>query len=172
MKSKFMIEVIETNNKELKYKELSLDNIPSNGFYIVDIDNTLCNNEHRVHYIKQEKPDWDTFFKQCIYDSPIQGNILLNNSLIYNDYDVWLVTGRSTICAYETVMWLKYHDVYYDRLFMRPEGDYRPDYILKQEFINSLPNHGKESIIACVDDNDDVVNMYLKLGLNVLQPRS
>lgn len=167
-----MIEIIETFNKEIKFKESVIDNIPINGFYIVDIDNTLCNNEHRVHLIKQEKPDWNTFFKQCIYDTPINGNILLNNSLSCYDIEVWLVTGRSTICAFETMMWLKYYNVDYNRLFMRPEGNFRHDYVLKQEFINSLPNHGKDSILACIDDNNDVVNMYLKLGLNVLQPRN
>ena len=39
--------------------------------YIFDIDGTLADCSHRLHYISGENKDWDTFYKECVNDKPI-----------------------------------------------------------------------------------------------------
>ncbi len=39
--------------------------------YVFDIDGTLADITHRLHFIQGEKKDWDAFFAACIDDAPI-----------------------------------------------------------------------------------------------------
>lgn len=38
-------------------------------YIIVDLDGTLANIDHRLHYIKQNKPDWNAFYGACKDDT-------------------------------------------------------------------------------------------------------
>ena len=51
---------------------------------------------------------------------------------------------------------------------MRPEGDYRPDYQVKQEMLNSLKAEGFE-VLFTVDDRKQVVDMWRRNGITCLQ---
>ena len=39
--------------------------------FIFDLDGTLANVEHRLNFIKREKPDWNMFNEMCLNDQPI-----------------------------------------------------------------------------------------------------
>ena len=41
-------------------------------FVIVDIDGTVADLRHRLHFIQGEKKDWDAFYSHAGEDSPIQ----------------------------------------------------------------------------------------------------
>lgn len=37
---------------------------------IVDLDGTLCNAEHRKHYVEAKKKDWKSFYNGIAQDKP------------------------------------------------------------------------------------------------------
>lgn len=39
--------------------------------YIFDIDGTLADLSHRLHFIQKKPADWDGFFAACSDDAPI-----------------------------------------------------------------------------------------------------
>jgi predicted kinase len=79
-----------------------------------------------------------------------------------------IVSGRDSVCRPETEKWLEDNGIAYDILLMRPEGDNRKDVIVKNELYE---NHikGKYNILYVIDDRDQVVELWRRLGLTCLQ---
>jgi hypothetical protein len=75
-----------------------------------------------------------------------------------------VITGRDNRHREVTTKWLADHGVYYERLIMRPEGDVRPDYIVKQElfFAEIAPYYNAQLV---VEDRKQVVEMWREIGL-------
>jgi len=84
-------------------------------------------------------------------------------------HKIILCSGRDESCRDETIKWLKYYQIKYDHLFMRPEKDNRKDSIIKEEIYNK---HIKDKfyIEFVLDDRDQVVDLWRKkLGLPCFQ---
>jgi hypothetical protein len=150
--------------------------------YIIDIDGTVANIEHRLHYIEKSPKDWDAFFKACVYDKPIEPMFkmlhhldlgkALNTKFIY-------VTGRPERSREDTMIWLtkphnlgtdgSYWNLPYPKiLYMRQEGDYREDCLVKKEILQRIREDGFEPILA-FDDRTQVVKMWREEGIQCLQ---
>jgi len=84
-----------------------------------------------------------------------------NNTII-------IVSGRDGVCKPETEKWLKDNNIRYHHLFMRKEGDNRPDDIVKEEIIdnNILPEY---NIKLWVDDRLKVCRMIYRKGIPLLR---
>lgn len=80
-----------------------------------------------------------------------------------------VVSGRSQICWSETQEWLLIKGVPCDRLFMREEGDYRPDVEVKADiYANEIKPYYKVHYVF--DDRNCVVDMWRhRFGLTVFQ---
>ena len=83
-------------------------------------------------------------------------------------YKIIITTGRDGVCEEATKQWLKDHEVPYDEFFIRPEGDFRKDNIIKSEiYMDHI--RPKYDVKFVIDDRDQVVEMWRSLGLRVLQ---
>ena len=132
--------------------------------YIFDLDGTIADISHRLHYITGDKKDWDTFNRDCIYDKPIVSIIDLMRALDYNDNSIEIWTGRSESVRDQTMEWLKYYSVLYSGLKMRPEGDYRPDVELKGGWLDYLLTmRSRPEIIF--EDRTKMVDFYRSRGM-------
>ena len=55
-------------------------------------------------------------------------------------------------------------------LFMRNEGDHRPDTVVKLEMLQALESHfSKDEVLCVLDDRQSVVDMWRENGLRVMQ---
>ncbi len=78
------------------------------------------------------------------------------------------VSGRSEVCRRQTEMWIDHHVGVDGELFMREEGDDRQDAkIKKQIFLSAIKD--KHDVWLVLDDRDQVVRMWRRLGLTCLQ---
>ncbi len=150
--------------------------------YIFDIDGTIADCSHRLHHIQppfglvhfepgetEWKPDWDTFYSLCVNDKPID-NVCHLLRVLQRDFEIIFITGRSEKFRNHTTEWLKrqlgsfaeYH------LFMRADGDHRPDYVIKKEIYDE---HIKDkfNVLGVFEDRDQVVKMWRELGLTCYQ---
>lgn len=60
---------------------------------VFDLDGTLADCRHRVHFVTGEEKDWDSFYGACIYDEPIKAMVDLFRDLRgTNHIEIW--TGR------------------------------------------------------------------------------
>lgn len=119
----------------------------------------------------RKKKDYKRFFESCRDDSPIQTTIDIVRSLS-REYQVLFCSGRPDSCRVDTARWLNLNGLWYpnDRqLFMRPSGDMRQDYIVKEELYRKHiePFY---TVKLVLDDRDSVVNMWRNtLGLTCWQ---
>jgi predicted kinase len=82
---------------------------------------------------------------------------------------VLIVSGRDDSCEKETREWLNKHSIGYNAIWMRKTGDKRKDSIVKEE-IYRTNIEVKYNIIFCLDDRDQVVELWRKkLGLTCFQ---
>jgi phosphoglycolate phosphatase-like HAD superfamily hydrolase len=133
--------------------------------YIFDLDGTLANCEHRMHYISGDKKDWDAFFGAVKDDTPIEPMVHLFNCTSLHSYvKLVILTGRSEVCKEDTEKWLTDTGLYYDRLLMRKAKDRRPDTEVKSEMLDQLLAEGYRPIMA-FEDRKTVVNMWRSRGI-------
>ncbi|WP_435018528.1 AAA family ATPase [Tundrisphaera sp. TA3] len=137
---------------------------------IFDLDGTLADLSHRLHHIKNGSHNWDAFFAECGQDTLIEPIRDLAVALHRQGYKVLLVSGRSDKVYGQTVSWLVKHEVPFDELLMRRDGDYRQDFIVKSELLDAILAEGHE-ILCVIDDRPSVVTMWRERGLTCLQFR-
>ncbi|MBZ5567527.1 MAG: hypothetical protein LAN64_06710 [Acidobacteriia bacterium] len=129
---------------------------------LVDIDGTLADVRHRLHHIRGEKKkNWKAFFEAMDLDRPIASTVAWVQSLAQY-HDIIITTGRPELYRKRTVAWLKKNDIPFTDLFMRRDGDHRPDYEMKEEVLQRWP---KKRIQLVIEDRPPVCDMWLKHGI-------
>ena len=142
---------------------------------IFDIDGTLADISHRLHFVEHDSfredthnSDWDSFLdpENVKKDLPIWQLVNLAKSLNSCNYEIWLLTGRQESLRVTTEAWLESHGILYTKLIMRKNSDYRPDYEVKAEMLDDLELC---NIQFAVDDRTPVVEMMKNRGILCLQ---
>lgn len=136
-------------------------------YIVFDLDGTLANIDHRMHYIEGDTKDWKSFFEACDKDSLIYKTRQIGRALfLLEHHKVVILTGRSESVREKTENWLDEHDIRYEELIMRPEGDFRHDYIFKKEWAEKV---GFENISMAFEDRQAVVDMWKNNGVFCFQ---
>ena len=137
--------------------------------YIVDVDGTIADSEHRLHYLTNGHRDWANWSKYWQDDKPIQPVIdIIRLGAYSGDIKIVICTARDKNCGKDTIDWLDMHQVPFDALYMREVGDDRPDSTVKFELLQKILSDGYEPL--CVfDDRQSVVDMWRAQGLICLQ---
>lgn len=156
---------------------MAYDNPQPRPLYIFDIDGTLCDITHRLHFIQGDKPDWDAFHRACNKDVPKKSVIALMDTLRGTGAEVWLFSGRSDIVRTETENWLHHHTSFSAwlleenpaQLSMRQEGDYTEDHLLKESWLSKMLLEDVERLVCVFDDRQRVVDMWRKNGVTCMQ---
>src|SRR3990167_7956475 len=104
---------------------------------LFDIDGTLSDPSRRLHYIKGEKKDYNSFYNEVYFDSATSV-VNLVRELQKGGTVIICVTGRPESCRFDTQNWLTLHGIFPYKLLMRKDGDYREDSIIKEEILKSL----------------------------------
>ena len=135
---------------------------------IVDVDGTVADLTHRLHYVTNGNKNWKRFFRDVYMDSPIWPVIDTVKALNYTYGDmaqVVFVSGRSDVCRDDTEDWLCHYfpDLEFE-LYMRPEGDYRKDTVLKKEILERLKEDRYSPWLA-IDDRADIASVFRAEGI-------
>jgi len=126
--------------------------------YIVDVDGTIAHMHNRRPY------EWDKVGD----DLPKQDIIRIINTLYNAGNKIIICSGRDGVSKDGTAEWLTQHNVNYNKFFIRPAGDCRKDYVIKEEIYNTHIK-GKYNVLGVFDDRDQVVFLWRHLGLTCLQ---
>ncbi len=118
---------------------------------LFDIDGTLADISHRLHFVKHPEfdgstwidwtPDWDTFHDpvNVAKDEYIPEMVSLFHSLDNYQNKLVLVTGRPERLRQVTQDWIyMWVTQTVPFMFMRPDGDHRPDYQIKNEMLDTI----------------------------------
>lgn len=133
--------------------------------YVCDLDGTLCNVTHRRHWVATSPKNWDAWNAGIANDTPNQPVLDALNALKEVGFDIVLVSGRGSEYRRQTLEWLNRHGVDYTALYMRAEGDFRPDDEIKSELADEVEKIYR--IMGVFDDRKRVVDMWIKRGVFV-----
>ena len=146
--------------------------------YLIDIDGTLADCEHRRWVLEEKRPytNWDLFFSLAVDDKPFKHMQTLLDALEARDFEtgepqnvIIYVSGRPERCRQLTEGWLRRHGFPEgDGLCMRADGDHRPDTIIKKELLDQIRADGYEPTMA-FDDRTSVVKMWRDNGVPCAQ---
>lgn len=125
--------------------------------YLVDIDGTLAINNTRSPFA------WDR-----VDEDALNPAVAMMIEKLGKDCAIILLSGRSSVCRDLTIDWLKYHNISYSDLFMRPADDNRSDDILKSE-LYCTHIRDRYNVLGVIDDRPKVCRMWRNLGLSVFQ---
>ena len=157
----------------------------SKRIVLCDLDGTLADVNHRLHYIKNDdgtkktrkESDWGSFHTECINDVPNEDVIEILHSLVREWWqEVYFLSGRNDVVRAETVEWLQKHVADYEhwsetcraQLVMRKNGDFRPDTEVKLEMVQEL-GLTPDDVLCVLDDRQCVVDMWRENGFRCLQ---
>jgi phosphoglycolate phosphatase-like HAD superfamily hydrolase len=140
--------------------------------YLIDIDGTLADTSHRQWVLEEKRPygpNWELFFCLAVDDKPFPHMQQLLSDL----HQYWVrfvyVTGRPERYRQLTEDWLDKHDFPAARhLYMRKDGDHRPDHIVKRELLDLIRVDGFTPVMA-FDDRNSVVKMWREAGVPCAQ---
>lgn len=143
---------------------------PDKGIIICDIDGTLADIKHRLHFARGEKKNWKSFFEAIPEDKPrldIWQEVLKEKRDL--GCDLILVSGRNAKYRQETIDWFKNKIPSFKNevltIFMRGEHDHRVDTEVKKDFLEKI---GKENIIKVYDDRPSVIRMWQENDVEVV----
>lgn len=133
---------------------------------IIDLDGTLTSAEWRTPMVREGKKDWPAFFAAMGRDAPVEPLVRLTR-LLAESVTILIVSGRPAEHEDTIRAWLERFDVPFDALVLRPEGDYRPDHVLKRELYERFIEP-RFDVLFVIDDRPKVIEMWRDVGLYVL----
>lgn len=139
---------------------------------IFDLDGTLALIDKRRALAAKPngKINWKVFFDpdNIQLDQPNHPVIASFKAMKAAGFRVGIFSGRDSISRQQTKDWLAQHGIQPDFLFMRMQGSFTPDDVLKKDWLDQEMAAGHE--IMCVfDDRDKVVKMWRENGISCFQ---
>jgi len=149
-------------------------------YVIFDIDGILANADHRLHYLQKSPKDWDSFFKseEMAKDELILAGIgmlysVLDRAHLSGELGAVFFTGRPEKTREATTEWFKTKvELHFHqrrtpvKILMRPDGDFRNDDILKEQWLLEL---GPQNVLCAFEDRTRIVEMYRRHGVTCYQ---
>ena len=121
---------------------------------------------------ENKQKNWDAFYAgvgdDAIHEPVAEVLHRMTAEPLY--YKVLFITGRPERCRADTVRWLETNTLLWAAdysLYMRKDGDFRADYIVKQEILDA--HIDKDRVLFVLDDRKQVVDMWRRNGLVCFQ---
>lgn len=160
------LEVTRSEEKEPKGKDfIPSPWSPTDGLewaWLFDLDGTLAHNDgHRGWFGEEEL--------KVGADTPHPEVVAVAKALAERGDRIVFMSGRTDRCRRETQGWISEHVGVHsdeDNLFMREQGDRRPDNVVKDELFRKHVE-GRWNVRGVFDDRPQVVRMWRLKGLPV-----
>lgn len=143
---------------------------------ICDLDGTLCNIDHRLHFLHAPKDqpegvkfkkDWKSFSESCVTDKPNDWCMRIIEAFEQTETAVIFASGRSDEYKGHTVDWLMAAGLH-PEVYMRNRSDYRQDCIVKENILD-FEILTRYNPIFFIDDRKQVTDMWRARGYVCLQ---
>lgn len=151
------------------------------GFVVCDIDGTIADIKHRLHFVKPPnthlhtegaiegldfKKDWKSFFEASPSDPVRHDTLGLLANALGTDHEIIFVTARPETYRKQTEEWIQRHVPGYTTIIMRAAHDKRPDTEVKKDIYEQYLKH--YHVFYVIDDRPAVIRMWREQGLEVI----
>lgn len=138
---------------------------------VFDLDGTLADCRHRVHFVTGEEKNWDSFYAACGSDDPIWPIVYAFKACLVAGHRVEIWSGRREDMRSTTYVWFKRHGISLEgvaALRMRPKDDHSEDCDLKRSWLKAAMAADQKPDLV-FEDRQQVVDMYRAEGILVAQ---
>jgi len=132
---------------------------------IFDMDGTLADVSSIRHYLRQDNgnKDFNTFHSESV-NVPAHSHVVNAAQVAHMlGKAVLVVTARKHMWRHHTAWWLAMHGVPSDMLMMRGNEDYRKDYLVKKDMLDTIRQ--AYNVIHAWDDNPSVIQLWKDEGI-------
>ncbi len=168
-----------------------MESVNRRSAFVCDLDGTICNLEHRLHFLHQDCPkcggrtpgcsncggrDMDGFHDHQLLDTPHPEAVAVVQALMAAGHRVVFLTCRPNRYRGETVRWIKENilvgtGLQTCDLIMREDGDHRKDPVVKAEMYRGCIEP-RLDVFLWIEDRTSVVDMVREeLGIPCWQVR-
>lgn len=144
---------------------------PKEKVIVCDLDGTLCDVEHRRHYVRPtdgSKKDWVGFFRDIPLDPINMWCKDIIEKFAATGIPTVFCSGRGSNEQRVTKEWLEKHGLGHFPLYMRDRHDSRQDSIVKENILDFELLTRYEPYFM-IDDRKQVVEMWRRRGFVTLQ---
>lgn len=135
---------------------------------VFDKDSCLGDTRHRWHLVPKDGPaDWDAYSMACGNDTPLPGTVAVAR-LLYPAHLIHVCSGSNASSREATLRWMDRHRIPYDEVYQRLEGDRRPNWLLKVDYVRHLQSLGLEVVLFAEDHPDVGPRIAAETGVPVL----
>lgn len=131
---------------------------------ILDLDGTISDDRWRRWLIDHQAPTVDQMYHH--YHIQLDQDEFCNRWTLDCGNPIVIITARPEYLREKTVRWLERHNVKFQQLLMRPEGDHRPSPMLKLALI---ADNDLREIEYAFDDREDVIAAFRSIGIPCAQ---
>lgn len=134
---------------------------------IFDFDSTLSSVVHRQHLVTEFPKDWSKFHGSMVLDAPLEHTIRKLRAHKKAGDKIIILTMRPERFRPFSERWLRAHNIPYDKLYMRPEGDFRAGDASKLGIYRDeiAPAYDVE---YAYDDRPEVLGMWKAVGVKAV----
>ena len=136
---------------------------------IFDVDGTIADVEHRRHFVTQRPADWKSFKEETVNDTPVEWVCDIAKRHIARGDDVAFFSARNEsqrgVTETQISEWIGDG---HKGLFLRPDGDFRPDEEFKSDLADKFEEFGGKIDIV-FEDRNKVVDMWRQRGTTCVQ---
>lgn len=127
---------------------------------VFDMDGTLVDVSSIKHLAEGgfKNNNFDDFHQASITCPPIPWVLEHAQEAAKQKYRVIQLTARQEKYRSSTSQWLTEHGVPSDAIYMRSNGDFRPDYDVKKDLLTHL--FQTYNIVKAFDDNPSIVRLW------------
>lgn len=133
---------------------------------LYDVDGTLADVSGLRHYVTGADRNFDKFHRESVNAPPIQWVVDHARQTYDIGWKVLIVTARSDKYKNSTGFWLAMYEIPHHDLFMRRQGDSRPDYEVKKDILRTIRQ--AYTPLMAVDDNPNVIRLWQEEGLSTI----
>lgn len=135
-----------------------------------DMDGTLTDVSPVRHFIDNKAGfrDFDSFHRMSVHCKPNDEVLEMAMDAHKNGIAIIITTARNEAYREATQKWLDDYGVPYENIFMRKDGDSRPDYVIKKEMYETVIQPYYD-VLRAVDDNPQAVQNWKDQGLQVTE---
>lgn len=135
---------------------------------IFDLDGTLCDVSSIRHHVTGKVRNFHRFHTESINCPPVEWVVDEARRAHREGRAVLIVTAREFRFAMVCMFYLRIIGVEYEQLYMRRNGDYRPDSIVKEEILDIIRKDGYNPVRA-YDDNPSIWDVWESAGIETIR---
>jgi len=130
---------------------------------VFDMDGVLSDAAGRQHHLARPRRDWEAFFA-AVGEDELIAEIARLLEVLDSRLRVVLLTARPIRVQAQTLAWLARHDLRWDLLVMRDQGDHGAAREFKRDAVGHLRSYGFDLRLAFEDDRRNV-EMFHRQGV-------